>query len=95
MAPGRAFASTNIKEEATPTVSDLQDNNHYVRIAREHWLTPSRPSKTRPEVLKEQIWDVLESEGFRFRSLLILENLQILEKYGTLKHQFPAPADVR
>jgi intron-binding protein aquarius len=32
--------------------------------------------------LKTEIWDVLEKEGFLFKSLLVLENLQILERCG-------------
>ena len=37
-------------------------------------------SKVKPDVVKKEIWDVLEREDFPHRSLLILENLQILER---------------
>ena len=32
----------------------------------------------------KDIWDVLDQEAFNFRSLLVLENLQLLEKYERL-----------
>jgi len=34
--------------------------------------------------LKTEIWDVLEKEDFAFKSLLVLENLQVLERCGLL-----------
>ena len=37
--------------------------------------------KVKPDVIKKEMWDVLENEGFQFRSLLILESLQLLEKF--------------
>ena len=67
-------------EDGTAPVKDLQGDNHYARVARENWLAESSPSKVRQDVLKRDIWDVLESEHFRFGSLLALENLQMLEK---------------
>ena len=36
----------------------------------------------KPEVIKQQLWDPLEEDGFTNRSLLTLENLNVLEKYG-------------
>ncbi|KAI9886915.1 MAG: hypothetical protein M1823_001284 [Watsoniomyces obsoletus] len=71
----------NSGEKDELTVTDLNDDNHYVRIARENWLGTSVPRKVRPDVLKRDIWDTLEGENFSFRSLSILENLQILERY--------------
>ena len=62
-----------------PTVGDLQDDHNFVRVAKENWLESSS-KRIRPDVLKKDIWDVLEKEQFPFRSLLVLENLQILER---------------
>lgn len=74
-----ASRKTELPEESRPTVGDLQGDNHYVRVAKENWLeTPS--SKVRQDVLKRDLWDVLETEHFAFRSLLTLESLQILER---------------
>lgn len=66
--------------EARPTVSDLQDDNHWVGLAKTHWLKEKPARKVKPDTIKKDIWDVLESEGFTLHSLLILENLHILEK---------------
>lgn len=66
--------------EARPTVSDLQEDNHWVSLAKTHWLKEKPARRTNPETIKKELWDVLESEGFTLHSLLILENLHILEK---------------
>ena len=67
-------------------VGDLVNSNYWAELAGEHWANTSklsRAKKTKPEVIKKKIWDVLEQENFHFRSLLMLENLQLLEKYTT------------
>lgn len=66
--------------DTRPTVNDLQEDNRWVSLARTHWLKSS-PSKAKPDFVKNEIWDGLESEGFALRSLLILENVHVLEKY--------------
>jgi intron-binding protein aquarius len=66
--------------DTRPTVNDLQEGNQWVNLARTHWLNPSKLRKVKPEVIKHDIWECLESEGFALRSILILENLHILEK---------------
>lgn len=66
--------------DTRPTVSDLQDDNHWVALAKKHWLKEKQGRKVKQETIKKDIWDVLESEGFTLHSLLILENLHILEK---------------
>ncbi|KAK2863709.1 hypothetical protein FQN49_004072 [Arthroderma sp. PD_2] len=67
--------------DVRPTVNDFQDENPWVSLAKAHWLKPSKVRKARPEVIKNEIWDPLQSEGFPLHSLLILENLHILEKF--------------
>lgn len=64
-----------------PTVADLHGENHFAQLARKHWLNPSKPAKLRLNVVKEEIWDELENTEFAFGSLLVLENLQLLERY--------------
>lgn len=66
---------------ARPTVADLNGENHYAQVARKHWLDSSKPPKVRPQVVKDELWDSLERDDFPYPSLLILENLQLLEKY--------------
>ncbi|EAS29887.2 DEAD helicase superfamily protein [Coccidioides immitis RS] len=63
-----------------PTVNDFQQENQWVALARAHWLK-TKVRKVRPEVIKNDIWDPLVTEGFSLHSLLLLENLHILEKY--------------
>ena len=65
-----------------PVVGDLEGENHWTSLARKHWLkvTASGKVRVKPNIIKGEIWDVLESEAFAFRSLLILENLQVLEE---------------
>ncbi|KAH8154238.1 uncharacterized protein LAJ45_02006 [Morchella importuna] len=67
-------------DEGRPTVADLYGDNPFAQAAKQHWLK-EKPSKFRPDALKAEFYDVLEKDGFRFRSLLILENLQFLEKF--------------
>lgn len=86
MAPGPRGRedSRNVGDDGRPTMEDLQGDSAFAQLAKKHWYKSSKRSnkvKVRPEVLKNEIWDVLEKEDFAFRSLLILENLQILEKY--------------
>ncbi|KAF2432838.1 intron-binding protein aquarius [Tothia fuscella] len=64
-----------------PTIADLQGDNHYAEIARKIWLTKKKAPKVQPKVVKEDLWDHLEKEGFAYTSLLILETLQVLERY--------------
>ncbi|CZT52224.1 related to NAM7-nonsense-mediated mRNA decay protein [Rhynchosporium secalis] len=62
---------------------DLESS--FVQLAHAHWLKPTKKKtskvKVKPDVLKNEIWDILEKDDFAFKSLLILENLQILESY--------------
>lgn len=67
-------------EETRPTVADLHGGNLFAQAAKKYWLT-EKPAKFKPEALKTEFYDPLEKDGFRFRSLLILENLQFLEKF--------------
>ncbi|OJJ46372.1 hypothetical protein ASPZODRAFT_132454 [Penicilliopsis zonata CBS 506.65] len=69
--------------ESRPTVEDFQEDSHWVKLAQSHWLQTSKKKarKVKPEVVKKEVWDRLEEEGFSLRSLLTLENLSILEKF--------------
>ncbi|OXV09032.1 hypothetical protein Egran_03204 [Elaphomyces granulatus] len=67
--------------EARPTVSDFQDDNRWVGLAKTQWLKQTKVSKAKQDVIKKDIWDPLEAESFSLRSLLLLENLNVLEKF--------------
>jgi len=86
-AKAKEAAAQHEVDDGRPTVADLQGNNPFALLAKKTWLKSSKkPSKVKvkPDVLKTEIWDVLEREDFAFKSLLVLENLQILEKYTIL-----------
>jgi intron-binding protein aquarius len=59
-----------------------EEGNTWAQLAQKHWLKKSGKSpkvKVKPDILKKEIWDVLEKEDFPYSSLLALENLQILD----------------
>ena len=70
-----------------PAGEELEDDNRWTQLAQKHWVKPLKSGKVKSEVIKNEIWDVLEEEDFLFRSLLLLENSQLLEKYGTLTYE--------
>ena len=64
-----------------PTVADLTgDDNPYAQTARSTWLTAKSP-KVLPSVVKEELYDRLEASDFPYTQLLLLEQLQCLERY--------------
>ena len=63
-----------------PSTHDLVGNNPYAELARKTWLRKDFSGKVQQKILKEELWDRLEKDGFAFTSLLLLENLQTLER---------------
>ena len=59
---------------------DFDAVNHWTLLAQKYWLKDPRPKAVKSEVIKSDIWDALQNEGFEPRSLLMLENLQLLER---------------
>jgi intron-binding protein aquarius len=76
-----AHATDSSNVHARPTVADLHGENHFAQVARKNWLAAKKTPKVRPEVVKKELWDELENVDFAYSSLLILENLQLLERY--------------
>jgi intron-binding protein aquarius len=71
------------KAAERPSTADLAVEGGFAQLAKQHWLKSTKratKSKVNNEVLKEQIWDPLEKEGFLLKSLLTLEGLQVLER---------------
>jgi intron-binding protein aquarius len=66
--------------ETRPSVSDLQEDSRWVNLAKAHWLKKGKARKVKQDFIKKEIWDPLEAQGFSLHSLLILENLNVLEK---------------
>jgi intron-binding protein aquarius len=74
-------AETPSQLHSRPTVADLQsDNNYYAEVAQKHWLGKTKQAAVKPNVVKEELWDKLEKDGFAYGSLLVLETLQVLEQ---------------
>lgn len=64
-----------------PTVEDLEGENEFATLARQHWLkAPNQTIKVKNDVLKREIWDTLEKENFPLKRILVLEGLQTLER---------------
>jgi intron-binding protein aquarius len=64
---------------ARPNTEDVHGNDHFAQVARKTWLKKSGAPKFKAQTLKKEIWDALEQDDFPHRSLLLLENLQLLE----------------
>ncbi|KAI4720963.1 P-loop containing nucleoside triphosphate hydrolase protein [Aureobasidium sp. EXF-10727] len=62
-----------------PTVDDLTGDNHYAQLARKHWLNKTKQPKVQRDVVEKELWTQLEQEDFG--SLLLLEQLQLLDLY--------------
>ncbi|KAJ0422561.1 hypothetical protein BJY00DRAFT_279765 [Aspergillus carlsbadensis] len=67
--------------DSRPTVEDFRDDSPWVQLAKAHWLESSNLRKLKHDAIKKDLWDPLEAENFSFRSLLTLENLNVLEKF--------------
>jgi len=90
-----ADSRPNAESSKRPTVEDLEGENEFASLARQHWLkaTSKQTSKAKTkaqvkvknDVLKREIWDILEKENFPIRSLLVLEGLQTLERSVTVQ----------
>ncbi|KAI5778893.1 P-loop containing nucleoside triphosphate hydrolase protein [Geopyxis carbonaria] len=76
-----AFNRTDSRaDDGRPTVQELQGDNPLAQAAKRWWLR-EKPAKFNPELLKTEIYDVIEKENFGYKALLVLENLQFLEKF--------------
>lgn len=73
-------ASAESTKAATATAEAHQDNQ-WAPVARKHWLGKARAPKVKNDVVKGELWDVLERDGFRYGALLALESLQAVEEY--------------
>ena len=65
------------------SAAHFQEGTPFAQFAKENWLKLSKKGskiKVKSDLLKTEVWDVLEKENFAFKPLLELENLQILEK---------------
>ncbi|RPA71567.1 hypothetical protein BJ508DRAFT_367698 [Ascobolus immersus RN42] len=73
-------------EENRPSISELHGGHPLAQAAQRLWIEPEvkkgkKKGKFDSNVVKTEIWDALEREGFRYRSLLLVESLGGLEKF--------------
>jgi intron-binding protein aquarius len=69
-----------------PTIADIEGESEFAQLARKHWLKATKRTtkvKVKNDVVKKDLWDVLERDSFPYKSLLVLEGLQTLERYGS------------
>lgn len=74
-----ANKQSNGPDDGRPTISDLQGADPLAQFAKKHWLS-DKPTKFKASAVKTDFYDVLEKTEFRYKSLLLLEQLQFLEK---------------
>ncbi|KAL4965357.1 RNA helicase aquarius [Aspergillus stella-maris] len=67
--------------DSRPTVEDFRDDSPWVQLAKTHWRDSKKVRKVKHDVIKKDLWDPLEADNFSFRSLLTLENLNVLEQF--------------
>lgn len=81
---GQAREPARNVETERPTPAEVEQEEHqFVQLARKNWLKPGKKAakaKVKNDVLKQGIWDVLEQDGFQYKSLLLLESLQTMER---------------
>lgn len=81
---GKASNPAPVAETERPTPAEVEEEEHqFVQLARKNWLKPGKKAtrpKVKNDVLKQGIWDVLEQDGFQYKSLLLLESLQAMER---------------
>lgn len=89
MAPrtrGKEEVATSVAPDAT-SVNVIKDSSDWAQVAKKYWLKSGGRSakvKIKGEILKKEIYDVLEKEDFAYWSLQSLENLQILDRLKIL-----------
>jgi intron-binding protein aquarius len=76
--------------QAKAASGDNEGEAEFASLAKQHWLKTSKRTakvKVKNDVLKREIWDTIEKEGFQFKSLLALEGLQTLERSVNIQVQ--------
>ncbi|KAF1986979.1 putative DEAD helicases superfamily protein [Aulographum hederae CBS 113979] len=83
--PRRSLATTDARDQADDSAQSANgaaaEVNKYKIIANKNWVNITKAPKVKNQVIKEELWDSLEKDGFPYSALQQLENLQIVEKY--------------
>lgn len=67
-----------------PTLTDLAEDNFYSALARNHWHNPTEVVRYSVDVVKD-IYSRLEKDRFDLSWLLLLDNLQYVERYVSVE----------
>lgn len=81
-APSRQQAAP-AKTASSTDVPQGDGDGEFASLAKRHWLKTSKRAtkvKVKNDVLKRDIWDAIEKDGFQYKSLHALESLQTLER---------------
>ena len=62
------------------SMTEPEDQKDWASLAQKHWAKPVKTKRVKIEVIKSELWDMLEQQDFEYQSLLILEALRLLEK---------------
>ena len=87
---GPATTRPEVKQPPPPPPPELspslvvEDDNEFAQLARKYWLKPSKKKsaavKIKNDALRKEFWEPLVEQKFAYKSLLVLENLQALER---------------
>lgn len=81
-APAEPPSASAESTKAATAVTETHQDNQWAPLAKKHWLGKARaPKKVKNDVVKGELWDALERDGFRYGALLALESLQVVENY--------------
>lgn len=85
MPPAKRLKSSaaSSRSQTAASRTDPDTDGEFATLARQHWLKTTKRAtkvKVKHDVLKREIWDALEKDGFQFKSLVALEGLQTLER---------------
>lgn len=81
-------AMADALDSSTSNMNDTSMTEQWEQLAKDLWLSTSSASNVRPEIILRKIWEPLVAEAFNWRSLDILERLQILERYDSQQRPF-------
>lgn len=100
MPPAKRIKSSadSSRAQSSANRSDSDAEGEFASLAKQHWLKKTKRAtkvKVKNDVLKREIWDALEKDGFQFKSLVALEGLQTLERYVMPVYLLFQPRELR
>ena len=81
---------TSARPAPSDNLHEAENEGEFASLAKQHWLKTSKRTtkvKVKKDVLKREIWDAIEKDGFQFKSLRELEGLQTLERCASVRFE--------